>query len=85
MFYLQTEAIFPLIKNINLNGVVFFDMGNAWDIKTGFESSDIRKSIGVGLRWLSPFGPLRIEWGYNIDKKPDEDSSNFNFRIGGEF
>ncbi len=85
MFYLQTEAIFPLIKNINLNGVVFFDIGNVWDIKTGFESSDIRKSIGVGLRWLSPFGPLRIEWGYNIDRKPDEDSSNFNFRIGGEF
>ncbi|HEA84215.1 MAG TPA: outer membrane protein assembly factor BamA [Thermodesulfobacterium geofontis] len=85
MFYLQTETIFPLLKNINLNGVVFFDMGNVWDLKTGFQSSDLRKSIGVGLRWLSPFGPLRIEWGYNIDRKPDEDSSNFNFQIGGEF
>jgi len=85
MFYFQTETIFPLIKNINLNGVVFFDIGNVWDIKTDFHTSDIRKSIGVGLRWLSPFGPLRIEWGYNIDRKPDEDSSNFNFRIGGEF
>ena len=85
MFYLQTEAIFPLIKNINLNGVIFLDMGNVWDLKTGFQSSDLRKSIGFGLRWLSPFGPLRIEWGYNIDKKPDEDSSNFNFQIGGEF
>lgn len=85
MFYLQTETIFPLLKNINLNGVVFFDMGNVWDLKTGFQSSDLRKSVGFGLRWLSPFGPLRIEWGYNIDRKPDEDSSNFNFQIGGEF
>ena len=85
MFYLQTEAIFPLMKSINLNGVVFFDMGNVWDLKTGFQSSDLRKSIGFGLRWLSPFGPLRIEWGYNIKRKPDEDSSNFNFQIGGEF
>ncbi len=85
MFYLQTEAIFPLMKNINLNGVIFFDMGNVWDLKTGFQGSDLRKSIGFGLRWLSPFGPLRIEWGYNIDRKPDEDSSNFNFQIGGEF
>lgn len=85
MFYLQTESIIPLLKDINLNGVIFFDMGNVWDIKTGFQSSDLRKSIGIGLRWLSPFGPLRIEWGYNIDRKPDEDSSNFNFQIGGEF
>ncbi|PMP68739.1 MAG: outer membrane protein assembly factor BamA [Thermodesulfobacterium geofontis] len=85
MFYLQTELIFPLVKNVNLNGVIFFDMGNVWDLKTGFQTSDIRQSVGVGLRWLSPFGPLRIEWGYNINRKPDEDSSNFNFQIGGEF
>ncbi len=85
MFYLQTEAIFPLIKNINLNGVLFFDMGNVWDLKTGFQSADIRKSIGFGLKWFSPLGPLRIEWGYNINRKKDEDSSNFNFQIGGEF
>lgn len=85
MFYLQTETIFPLIKSINLNGVLFFDMGNVWDLRTGFQSSDIRKSIGFGLRWLSPLGPLRIEWGYNINRKKDEDSSNFNFQIGGEF
>ena len=85
MFYLQTENIFPILKNINLNGVIFFDMGLVWDKKTGFYVSDIRKSVGVGLRWLSPLGPLRIEWGYNIDKKPGEDNSNFNFQIGGSF
>ncbi len=84
-FFVQTEAIFPLIGSINLNGVIFFDMGNVWDKKTGFKSADLRKSIGIGLRWLSPFGPLRIEWGYNIDKKPGDDSSNFNFQIGGQF
>lgn len=85
MFYTQTEAIFPLIKTINLNGVVFFDMGNVWSQKYEFSTSDIRKSVGVGIRWLSPLGPLRIEWGYNINKKPGEDSSNLNFQIGGGF
>ena len=84
-FYTQFEVIFPLIKNINLNGVVFYDMGNVWDKNTEFQFSDLRKSVGIGLRWLSPFGPLRLEWGYNIDKKPREDSSNFNFSIGGNF
>ncbi len=85
MFYLQTETIFPLLKNINLNGVVFFDMGNVWDIQTGFRTSDVRESIGLGLRWLSPLGPIRIEWGYNLHKKPGEESSNFSFQIGGVF
>ncbi|MFN4131885.1 MAG: outer membrane protein assembly factor BamA [Caldimicrobium sp.] len=85
MFYFQAESIFPLIKNINLNGVVFYDMGSVWSKNYKFSSSEIRKSIGVGVRWFSPLGPLRIEWGYNIDKKPGEDSSNLNFQIGGGF
>ncbi|MGB9761414.1 MAG: outer membrane protein assembly factor BamA [Caldimicrobium thiodismutans] len=85
MFYFQGETIFPLIKNINLNGVLFYDMGSVWSQKYRFSSSEIRKSLGFGIRWFSPFGPLRIEWGYNIDKKPKEDSSNFNFQIGGGF
>ncbi len=85
MFYLQTETIFPLVKSIHLNGVVFFDMGNVWDIQTGFRTSDVRESIGFGFRWISPLGPIRIEWGYNLHKKPGEESSNFNFQIGGIF
>lgn len=85
MFYTQMEAIFPLLKAINLNGVVFYDMGTVWSQKYKFSSSEIRKSVGLGIRWLSPLGPLRIEWGYNIDKKPKEDSSNLNFQIGGGF
>jgi len=85
MFYFQSETIFPLIKNINLNGVLFYDMGTVWSKKYQFSSSEIRKSIGIGVRWFSPLGPLRIEWGYNIDKKPGEDSSNINFQMGGGF
>ncbi len=84
-FFIQTEAIFPIFKSIYLNGVIFFDMGDVWDEKTGFRTSDIRKSIGIGLRWLSPVGPIRIEWGYNIDRKLGDDTSNFNFQIGGRF
>ncbi|MFN3567427.1 MAG: outer membrane protein assembly factor BamA, partial [Caldimicrobium sp.] len=85
MFYFQAETIFPLLKAINLNGVLFYDMGAVWSQKYKFTSSDIRKSIGFGIRWFSPLGPLRIEWGYNIDRKPKEDKSNLNFQIGGSF
>jgi len=85
MFYFQGEGIIPLIKSINLHGVLFYDMGSVWSKEHPFKSSEIRKSVGFGVRWLSPLGPLRIEWGYNIDKKPKEDSSNLNFQIGGGF
>lgn len=84
MAFVQLENIFPLVKSMGLHGVVFFDMGNVWEGKS-CKLSDIRKSVGFGIRWLSPMGPLRIEWGYNIDTKPGEEKSNWNFRIGGEF
>ncbi len=85
MAFMQTEAIFPLVKSMGLKGVVFFDMGNVWGEDVGYRFSDVRKSVGLGIRWLSPMGPLRIEWGYNIDAQEDEDKSNWNFRIGGQF
>ena len=84
MGYIQTEMIFPLIEGMGLNGVVFYDMGNVWE-KGDIDLSDTRKSVGFGIRWLSPMGPLRIEYGYNIDKQPDDDKSNWEFRMGGTF
>ena len=85
MFFIQSEAIFPIVKSMGLKGVVFFDMGNVWGEDQSWDVDDIRQSVGVGIRWLSPMGPLRIEWGYNINARSDEDKSNFNFRIGGQF
>ncbi len=85
MFYTQMEAIFPLVQNMGLNGVVFMDMGNAWDSDSSYNFSKLKKTIGCGVRWLSPMGPLRIEWGYNIDKEPGDDRSNWEFKMGGGF
>lgn len=85
MGYMQIETIFPLVKSMGLRGLCFLDMGNVWDKKSGYDITDLRKSIGVGIKWLSPMGPLSIEWGYNIDKKPGDDSSNWEFSTGGNF
>jgi len=85
MVFVQNELIIPLVKSIYLAGVVFFDAGTVWDINTGFHSSNIKKSIGFGIRWFSPIGPIRLEWGFNIDRKPGDEASNFNFQIGGFF
>ena len=84
MAYMQNEVIFPIVKDMGLHGVVFMDMGNVWP-KEEFDLTELRKSVGMGIRWLSPMGPLRIEWGYNFDRQPGDDKSNFEFRMGGSF
>ena len=85
MAYLQTECIFPLLKDMGLTGVVFFDMGNVWEDEADYDVGNLRKSVGAGIRWMSPMGPLRVEWGYNVDRAPGDDSSNWEFRMGGNF
>ncbi|MFO7760012.1 MAG: outer membrane protein assembly factor BamA [Thermodesulfobacteriota bacterium] len=85
MGYMNLEYIFPLVKNAGLNGVVFFDSGFVNRDEEGWSLSDLRKSAGLGFRWLSPMGPLRLEWGYNLDPEEDEDTSVWDFSIGGQF
>ena len=76
----SVEVVFPLIKNAGMKGVVFYDTGNAWD--GGYSLSDLRQTAGLGVRWYSPIGPLRLEWGYVLDRKENESASRFEFTIG---
>lgn len=85
MWYANAEWIFPLVKDAGLKGLVFFDAGNVYDDSDSWDISDLKKSVGLGFRWLSPMGPLRLEWGYNIDPDPDEDQGMWDFSIGGTF
>jgi outer membrane protein insertion porin family len=45
----------------------------------------MRHCVGVGINWYSPFGPLRLVWGLNLNPRDDEDSSNFEFSMGRMF
>ncbi len=86
MWYTNIEYIFPLLADAGLKGVIFFDAGNVYGVDKGWQFSNwIRAGAGVGFRWLSPMGPLRLEWGYNLDPEEDEDQSNWDFTIGGMF
>ncbi|MBU4152746.1 MAG: outer membrane protein assembly factor BamA [Proteobacteria bacterium] len=85
MWYSNTEWIFPLVKDAGLKGVVFFDCGNVYDEHGNWDFGVIKKSVGGGFRWLSPMGPLRLEWGYNLDPTEYEVQSNWDFSLGGSF
>lgn len=85
MWYTNFEYIFPLLAEQGLNGVAFFDMGYVFDDDEDWGFDELKKSAGVGIRWNSPMGPLRLEWGYNLDPEDDEDESVWDFSVGGVF
>ncbi|MDR2861361.1 MAG: outer membrane protein assembly factor BamA [Syntrophobacterales bacterium] len=80
MLNFNFDYIFPLIQSAGMKGVVFFDTGNAWN--SGYDLGDMRRTAGLGIRWYSPIGPLRLEWGYVLDKKFDESPSRWEFSVG---
>jgi outer membrane protein insertion porin family len=66
-----------------LKGVVFFDAGNAFSAAGGLDFGEMRMSVGAGVRWLSPIGPLRIEVGFPLNDRPNDDTQTVQFSFGG--
>ncbi|MBI5025763.1 MAG: outer membrane protein assembly factor BamA [Nitrospirae bacterium] len=81
----NAEFIFPLVKDLRLKGVAFFDAGRAYDKNEPIRIQDLRPTTGLGIRWISPLGPIRVEWGYNLSRKPDESQSKWEFTFGTAF
>jgi outer membrane protein insertion porin family len=79
------ELEYPIIREAGLKFVTFFDVGNCWAQAPDFSNFSIRSDVGFGIRWFSPIGPLRFEWGFPLDRKPSEQTPTFQFFIGPPF
>ncbi|MFZ2447386.1 MAG: outer membrane protein assembly factor BamA [Syntrophobacteraceae bacterium] len=79
------EVLFPIMEKMGIRGVVFFDAGNAYASGESIDVSKFRTDIGAGIRWNSPFGPLRIEIGYNLDQQFGEEPYQWQFSAGAFF
>lgn len=83
MLNYQTELRLKLIDSFD--GVVFTDGGNVWSSPAGFELKgmhDIRKTAGVGIRYVTPAGALNLDVGFKLDKRPNEPLTAWHFYIG---
>ncbi len=78
----NAEYTFPLIAEASLKGVIFYDTGTAYDDRSGIR---LRQTAGGGIRWISPIGPLRLEWGKNLDPQPGEGKGKWEFTFGTFF
>jgi outer membrane protein insertion porin family len=63
IFNLETRA--PYWKNLQF--VWFLDAGNVFRLVSDIRLDELRFSSGVGVRYRSPIGPLRIDWGWKLD------------------
>lgn len=79
----NNELIVPIVESLGLRGVVFFDAGNAFLASEGFDIDEIRMSTGAGIRWMSPIGPLRIEFGFPLNAQEGDDEQMVMFSFGG--
>jgi len=80
------EYLFPLVPEIGFKGVLFFDVGNTWEQgRWPWDGRQLRYAYGAGVRWYSPMGPLRFEWGWNLKPGPDESKRVMEFTIGTAF
>ncbi len=82
---LNTELLFPLLEHYGMRGLVFFDWGNAFSAGQQIDPSNFREDVGPGIRWNSPFGPLRIEMGYVLDRRPGDPQYEWQFSAGAFF
>ncbi|RWA64207.1 outer membrane protein assembly factor BamA [Mesorhizobium sp.] len=94
-FNASAEAQFPLPvipESFGLRGAVFADAATLYGSKVDTALVDqsttdmkLRASVGVGLMWASPFGPIRIDYAVPVKKQPTDDVQEFNFGIATRF
>jgi outer membrane protein insertion porin family len=81
------EALVPLPgADRTLRGLTFLDVGQVWgppDEKVKF--SDMRASVGLGIAWLSPIGPLKLSYALPLRKEDFDRVQRFQFQVGTGF
>ena len=84
---INAEYLVPLVPEAKIKAVFFFDAGRAFDDSetVPLNNLHLRYGTGMGIRWISPIGPLRLEWGYNLKPRENERHSNVDFTIGTLF
>ncbi len=85
---------FPVVKSHQRSIAdfeTFFDAGSAWagarqmSIQIGTSQTDIKTDAGVGIRFVTPAFPIRLDWGYGFEHNPNEAKSVVTFGMGQAF
>jgi outer membrane protein insertion porin family len=87
-FNANAELYFPVPGTGNdrtLRIFAFADTGNVWREDEKVTGSSLRSSVGLGLSWISPVGPLKLSWGNPVQVQRNDRIQKFQFQIGTAF
>lgn len=86
LFILNSEARFPLGITKALGGVVFYDGGNVYSaINFNNFVDNYSNTVGFGLRYSTPIGPVRLDFGRNLNPVPGISPTQYYITIGQAF
>jgi outer membrane protein insertion porin family len=63
----------------------FADVGNVYPLVADLTLSNLRYSAGFGVRYRSALGPLRVDWGFKLNRRPGESPSRIHVTVGHAF
>jgi outer membrane protein insertion porin family len=86
LFVLNSEARFPTHISKALGGVIFYDGGNVYSaINLQNFASNYTNTVGVGLRYSTPIGPVRVDVGRNLNPVPGISAIQYFITLGQAF
>ncbi len=68
-----------------VGGVLFADAGNVWSDWRNIDAGEVKAGAGLGVRYQSPIGPLRLEVGWKLDRERDESPAVIFLSFGNPF
>nr|WP_321514207.1 outer membrane protein assembly factor BamA [uncultured Pseudodesulfovibrio sp.] len=94
-FYTNIELKRPISEELGITALAFFDAGNSWKEGEMFFESVTRygekpsfglyKSVGAGINWNSPMGPVGVVYGYALDQLNDDGRHKIELLMGQQF
>jgi outer membrane protein insertion porin family len=82
MILMSGQLRFPITQGLSLVG--FVDTGNLYD-KNEFDPTRLRTGIGAGIRFVTPLGPLALDYGFKLDRQPGDKPGAISFNVGSLF
>lgn len=84
-YQLILNAEFRIPLQYGFLAAVFMDAGSVWLSRDPLNEFDLRESAGLSLRYVTPVGPVSVDYGWKLDRRPGESAGEVSFTIGMVF
>jgi outer membrane protein insertion porin family len=86
LFLVNFELVVPIFPQLQyLNALLFYDKGNVFARRAEFSIRSLADALGIGLRYRTPLGPVRLELGWNPGARPGQSKTMVFITIGNIF